>query len=224
MQLPLVDLSRDLEQPFELAPSKIICVGRNYRAHAAELGNEPPSEPLLFFKPPSSLLPAGEAIRRPDGFGRVDYEGELGVVIGQGGRRIPEDRALAHVLGLTCVNDVTCRDLQRRDDQWARAKGFDTFCPVGPRIVAGLDPGDLAIETRLNGEVVQSARTSLMMFSVARIIAFISEVMTLERGDLIATGTPAGVGPLADGDVVVVEIEGVGVLENPVQPDPSCPS
>lgn len=217
LHLPLVDGTR--ESIYELAPQKIIAVGRNYRAHAAELGNEAPAEPLLFFKPPSALIGPGAAIRRPSSFGRVDYEGELAVVIGQAGKRIPPGRALEHVLGVTCLNDVTCRALQKRDNQWTRAKGFDTFCPIGPRIVAGLDPGDLAIETRLNGEVVQSARTAHMVFSIADVIAYISAVMTLAPGDVIATGTPAGVGPIAAGDVVAVEIEGVGVLENPVEAD-----
>jgi 2-keto-4-pentenoate hydratase/2-oxohepta-3-ene-1,7-dioic acid hydratase in catechol pathway len=217
LRLPFVQSAG--ESSHELAPQKILCVGRNYRAHAAELGNQPPPEPLLFFKPPSSLIGSGAAIRRPAQHGRVDYEGELAVIIGSRGRRIRPKQALDHVLGVTCLNDVTCRELQKRDNQWTRAKGFDTFCPIGPRIVAGLDASDLAIETRLNGEVVQSARTSQMVFSIAEIIAYASAVMTLEPGDVIATGTPAGVGPLVPGDVVAVEIEGVGVLENPVEPD-----
>jgi 2-keto-4-pentenoate hydratase/2-oxohepta-3-ene-1,7-dioic acid hydratase in catechol pathway len=215
LRLPLVDAAG--ERSYELAPQKIIAVGRNYRAHAAELGNEPPPEPLLFFKPPSALIGHNDSIRIPFGHGRVDYEGELCVVIGRRGRRIPVDAALGHVLGITCLNDVTCRELQKRDNQWTRAKGFDTFCPIGPRIVCGLDAGDLQIETRLDGQTVQSGRTSQMVFSIPEIIAYISAVMTLQPGDLIATGTPAGVGRLEPGNRVAVEIEGVGVLENPVE-------
>lgn len=219
LQLPLVDVAGASDGAHELAPSKIICVGRNYRAHAAELGNDTPAEPLLFFKPPSSLIGPGAAIRRPDWVGRVDYEGELAAVIGRPGRRIDQSRALEHVLGYTCLNDVTARALQKSDKQWTRAKGFDTFCPIGPRIVCGIDPSDLAIETRLDGDIVQSGRTSQMVFSIPEIIAYVSRVMTLEPGDLIATGTPAGVGPLSVGSRVAVEIEGVGVLENPVESD-----
>ena len=201
-----------------VAPSKIVCVGRNYREHAAELGNEMPSEPLLFLKAPSAILKDGDAIELPIQSERVEHEGELAVVIGRRCRGVGEhEDPLAYVLGYTCLNDVTARDLQRRDVQFTRGKSFDTFCPVGPHIVTGLDPSDLSVQTRVNGEVRQSGRTSAMAFPVPFLIRYISQVMTLEPGDLIATGTPAGVGPLRDGDVVEVEVEGVGVLRNPVR-------
>jgi 2-keto-4-pentenoate hydratase/2-oxohepta-3-ene-1,7-dioic acid hydratase in catechol pathway len=203
-------------ESIDLVPSKIIGIGANYRAHAAEMGKDLPEEPLLFLKPPSALIGDGEAIERPSAYGRVDHEGELGIVIGQRGRRVPRDRALAIVLGYTCVNDVSVRDLQQKDKQWARAKGFDTFCPIGPRIVAGLDPNDLRITTRVNGEVRQDSRTSRMIFDPATLIAFVSAHMTLEVGDVITTGTPEGVANLVPGDVVEIEIEGIGVLRNPV--------
>lgn len=198
------------------APSKIIGIGQNYRAHAAEMGKGLPSEPLMFLKPPSALLAPGDAIVRPAGYARVDFEGELGVVIGRRARHVAVDDALAHVAGYVCVNDVTVRDLQAKDGQWTRAKGFDTFCPVGPRVVAGLDPRDLRLVTRVNGVVRQDARTSDLIFDVATLIAFCSRYLTLEPGDLISTGTPAGVGNLEPGDQVEVEIEGIGVLANPV--------
>jgi 2-keto-4-pentenoate hydratase/2-oxohepta-3-ene-1,7-dioic acid hydratase in catechol pathway len=198
------------------APSKIIGIGQNYRAHAAEMGKGLPSEPLMFLKPPSALLAPGVAIHRPAGYARVDFEGELGVVIGRRARQVAVDDALAHVAGYVCVNDVTVRDLQAKDGQWTRAKGFDTFCPVGPRIVAGLDPRDLRLITRVNGAVRQDARTSDLIFDVATLIAFCSRYLTLEPGDLISTGTPAGVGNLEPGDLVEVEVEGIGVLANPV--------
>jgi 2-keto-4-pentenoate hydratase/2-oxohepta-3-ene-1,7-dioic acid hydratase in catechol pathway len=199
-----------------LSPSKILGIGRNYRAHAAEMDADIPPEPLLFLKPPSALLEPGGVISRPRGYGRVDYEGELGVIIGKHAWRVPAAAALDHVLGYTCVNDVTVRDLQKSDRQWARAKGFDSFCPVGPSIVCGLDPTDLRITTRVNGDIRQDSRTSHMVFSVAEIIEFISRYMTLEPGDLIATGTPSGVGNLGAGDLVEIEIEGIGVLANRV--------
>lgn len=215
MQLPHVSVDgREVLTPW--SPSKIIGIGQNYRAHAAEMGKGIPSEPLMFFKPPSALLAPGAAIVRPDGYARVDYEGELGVVIGRRARRVSVDDALAYAAGYVCVNDVTVRDLQAKDGQWARAKGFDTFCPVGPRVVAGLDPRDLRITTRVNGAVRQDSRTSDLIFDVATLIAFCSRYLTLEPGDLISTGTPAGVGNLAPGDLVEVEIEGIGVLANPV--------
>lgn len=198
------------------APSKIIGIGQNYRAHAAEMGKGLPSEPLMFLKPPSALLAPGAAIVRPAGYARVDFEGELGVVIGRRARQVTVDDALAHVAGYVGVNDVTVRDLQAKDGQWTRAKGFDTFCPVGPRIVAGLDPRDLRLITRVNGAVRQDARTSDLIFDVATLIAFCSRYLTLEPGDLISTGTPAGVGNLEPGDLVEVEVEGIGVLANPV--------
>lgn len=200
----------------DLVPSKIIGIGVNYRAHAIEMGKGLPEEPLMFLKPRSAVIAGGEAIERPAGYERVDYEGELGVVIGQRARRVPRDRALDVVLGLVCVNDVTVRDLQKRDVQFTRAKGFDTFCPIGPRIVAGLDPSRLAIKTRVNGVVKQDSSTADLIFDVPTLIAFCSNHMTLEPGDVISTGTPSGVGNLAPGDVVQIEIEGIGVLENPV--------
>ena len=203
-------------EPFDLVPSKIIGIGQNYRAHAAEMGKGVPEEPLMFLKPRSALLSDGGAIERPSGYERVDFEGELGVVIGTRAQRITKDRALDHVLGFTCVNDVSCRDLQKKDGQWIRAKGFDTFCPIGPRIVAGLDPSNLKIQTRVNGAIRQDSTTSDLIFDVPALIAFCSEHMTLEVGDVISTGTPAGVGNLSVGDTVEVEIEGIGVLTNKV--------
>jgi 2-keto-4-pentenoate hydratase/2-oxohepta-3-ene-1,7-dioic acid hydratase in catechol pathway len=197
-------------------PTKILAVGLNYRTHAAEAGYDVPSEPLVFSKPPSSVIGPLEPIVYPILSQQVDYEGELAVVIGQRARNVPAERAHDFVLGYTCGNDVTARDLQRRDDQWTRAKGFDTFCPLGPCIVTDLDPTHLAIRSRVNGEIRQSASTADMVFGVAELIAYISQVMTLEPGDVILTGTPSGVGPLQPGDVVQVEIEGIGTLHNPV--------
>jgi 2-keto-4-pentenoate hydratase/2-oxohepta-3-ene-1,7-dioic acid hydratase in catechol pathway len=197
-------------------PSKVVCVGRNYREHAAELGNPMPTEPLLFLKAPSAIVGHGDTIELPSQSERVEHEGELAVVIGRRCRAVAED-PLSYVLGYTCVNDVTARDLQRRDVQFTRAKSFDTFCPVGPYVVTGLDPADLRVETRVNGEVRQSGRTSAMAFPVPFLIRYISSVMTLNPGDLIATGTPAGVGPLTDGETVEVEVEGVGMLRNYVK-------
>ncbi len=199
-----------------LHPTKIVGIGQNYRAHAAEMGKGIPEEPLMFLKPPSALIKDGDAIERPAGYERVDYEGELGVVIAKRARRVPRERALEYVAGYTCINDVTVRDLQKKDGQWTRAKGFDTFCPVGPRVVAGLDPSNLRIRTRVNGVVKQDSSTSDLIFDVPTLIAFVSQHQTLEEGDLISTGTPSGVGNLAAGDVVEIEIEGIGVLRNPV--------
>ena len=201
-----------------VVPSKIVCVGRNYREHAAELGNPMPSEPLLFLKAPSAVVGDGDTVELPSASERVEHEGELAVVIGRRARRLPaSEDPLAYVLGYACLNDVTARDLQRRDVQFTRGKSFDTFCPVGPFVVTGLDPTDLRVETRVNGDVRQSGRTSQMAFPVTHLLRYISDVMTLEPGDLVATGTPAGVGPLRDGDVVEVEVEGVGVLRNYVR-------
>jgi 2-keto-4-pentenoate hydratase/2-oxohepta-3-ene-1,7-dioic acid hydratase in catechol pathway len=197
-------------------PTKILAVGLNYRTHAAEAGYDVPSEPLVFSKPPSSVIGPLEPIVYPALSQQVDYEGELAAVIGQRARNVPPEKAHDFVLGYTCGNDVTARDLQRRDDQWTRAKGFDTFCPLGPYIVTDLDPAHLAIQTRVNGEIRQNASTADMVFSVAELIAYISQVMTLEPGDVILTGTPSGVGPLQPGDVVEVEIEDIGTLRNPV--------
>ncbi len=199
-------------------PGKIIGIGRNYRDHAAELGNTVPAKPLLFFKPPTAVIENGVAIVLPPESQQVDFEGEIGVVIGRPLRRATEADARAGIAGITCVNDVTARDLQRTEEQWTRAKGFDTFCPVGPRVVA-LDPrrfDELEVFCRVNGKERQHGRAPDMVFSIVALVSFVSHVMTLEPGDLIATGTPAGVGPLAPGDVVEVEIPGVGVLRNPV--------
>ena len=201
---------------FDLVPSKIIGIGQNYRAHALEMGKGIPEQPLMFLKPPSAILSNLDAIERPAGYERVDFEGELGVVIGKQARRVTREAALDHVLGFTCVNDVTVRDLQKLDGQWTRAKGFDTFCPIGPNIVAGLDPSKLAIATRVNGVTKQDSSTADLIFDVPTLIAFVSAHMTLEVGDVISTGTPAGVGNLAVGDVVEVEIEGIGILRNTV--------
>jgi 2-keto-4-pentenoate hydratase/2-oxohepta-3-ene-1,7-dioic acid hydratase in catechol pathway len=203
-------------EPVRFAPSKIIGIGQNYRAHAAEMGKGIPTEPLMFLKPPSALCGDGDPIGRPAGHVRVDHEAELGVVIGRRARRVRREDALDHVLGYVAVNDVTVRDLQQKDGQWTRAKGFDSFCPVGPRLVSGLDPADLRVLARVNGAVRQDSRTSDLIFDVPTLIAFVSQHMTLEPGDLISTGTPAGVGNLAPGDVVEIEIEGIGVLRNPV--------
>ncbi len=203
-------------ESFDLLPNKIIGIGVNYRAHAVEMGKGLPEEPLMFLKPRTAMIPAGAAIERPAGYERVDYEGELGVVIGARVRGVSRERALEAVLGFVCINDVTVRDLQKRDGQWARAKGFDTFCPIGPRIVAGLDPSSLRITTRVNGELRQDSSTSDLIFDVPALIAFASAHMTLEPGDVISTGTPSGVGNLTPGDTVTVEIEGIGALTNPV--------
>lgn len=200
-----------------VTPSKIVCVGRNYREHAAELGNKMPEKPLLFLKAPSSIIGDGDTIELPRESERVEHEGELGVVIGRRARHIPADEdPLSYVLGYTCVNDVTARDLQRKDVQFTRAKSFDTFCPVGPIITLDINPLDAEVTTRLNGDIKQRARTSTMAFSVPFLIRYIAEIMTLYPGDLIATGTPAGVSPIKHGDVVEIEIEGIGVLRNSV--------
>jgi 2-keto-4-pentenoate hydratase/2-oxohepta-3-ene-1,7-dioic acid hydratase in catechol pathway len=198
-------------------PSKIICVGRNYLAHAQELGNTVPAQPMIFLKPPSALLAPGDPIVLPPQSAQVEYEGEIGVVLLERIRDISVSAAERVRLGFTCVNDVTARDLQKTDGQWGRAKGFDTFCPVGPTVVEGLDWRSLEVTTRLNGTVKQHGRTPEMAYSIPAILSFISSVMTLEPGDLIATGTPAGVGRLATGDIVEVEVSGVGVLRNPVR-------
>ena len=217
-RIPLAQAS--LLPPVE--PSKIVCVGRNYREHAAELGNEVPQEPLLFFKPPSSLLPPGGTILRPKVSERTDHEGELGVVIARRCRLLTEsDDVRNYILGYTCINDFTARDLQNKDGQWTRAKGFDTFCPVGPVVADGLDPwAGVQVETRVNGDVRQSGNTQDFIFPLDVIIRYISQIMTLEPGDLIATGTPKGVGPAVAGDAVEVSIEGIGQLRNPVADRP----
>ena len=200
-----------------IRPSKIVCVGRNYREHAAELGNKMPDEPLLFLKAPSAIVASGDDIVLPGASQQVEHEGELGVVIGRIARNISsEEDPLSYVLGYTCVNDVTARDLQRKDVQFTRGKSFDTFCPAGPWIETDIDPGNVTVETRLNGEVKQKGNTADMAFPVAFLIRYISEIMTLYPGDLIATGTPAGVSRMKPGDVVEVEVAGIGVLRNRV--------
>lgn len=193
-------------------PSKIVCVGRNYAAHAKELGNDVPKEPLLFFKPPSAIVGPGASVELPKESERVEHEAELGVVIGKRVRRISRADAMSAVFGYTCVNDITARDLQKKDGQWARAKGFDGFCPVGPVIVTDFDPRDVRVRCLVDGETKQDGRTSNMIFDVATLVAHISDVMTLEPGDLIATGTPEGVSPLHRGQRVVVDIDGIGEL------------
>jgi 2-keto-4-pentenoate hydratase/2-oxohepta-3-ene-1,7-dioic acid hydratase in catechol pathway len=198
-------------------PRKIVCIGRNYAAHAAELGNEVPKDPLIFLKPSTAIVGPGDAIVLPKYSQRVEHEGELGLVMARRCSHLADDAdALSYVLGYTCVNDVTARDLQKSDVQFTRAKGFDTFCPVGPHIESELRPADLLVETLVNGAVRQSGRTSLMVFSPAFLVRWLSRMMTLEPGDLIATGTPSGVGPLVAGDTVEVRVEGIGVLRNPV--------
>ncbi|HEV8041650.1 MAG TPA: fumarylacetoacetate hydrolase family protein [Bryobacteraceae bacterium] len=200
------------------SPSKIVCVGRNYAEHAKELGNEVPAEPLIFLKPPSSLIASGDAIVYPKLSQRVDFEGELGVVMGKRARNVSSAEASGCILGYTCVNDVTARDLQKKDGQWTRGKGFDTFCSVGPCILRrdAADFESLRVQTFVNGEKKQDAPVTEMLFGVDDIIAYVSAFMTLEPGDLIATGTPPGVGPLQPGSKVQIVIEGIGVLENAV--------
>lgn len=197
-------------------PSKIVCVGRNYREHASELGNEVPTEPLLFFKPPSSLLSPGGKIRRPRLSERTDYEGELGLVISKSCYKLSEQEDVRpYILGYTCVNDFTARDLQNKDDQWTRAKGFDTFCPVGPLVTDEIDPwAGVRVQTQVNGQTRQDGNTRDFIFKLDVILRYISQAMTLLPGDLIATGTPKGVGPVVAGDVIEVSVEGVGTLRN----------
>jgi 2-keto-4-pentenoate hydratase/2-oxohepta-3-ene-1,7-dioic acid hydratase in catechol pathway len=198
-----------------VTPSKIVCVGRNYLEHAAEMGNKLPDEPLLFLKAPSSVIADGDCIELPPQSKQVEHEGELGVVIARRARNLSSSEdPLDYVLGYTCVNDVTARDLQRKDVQFTRAKSFDTFCPVGPFIVAGLDPTDLIVTTRVNGTIKQNGSTADMAFSVPFLIRYIAGIMTLYPGDLISTGTPAGVSPMNDGDTVEVEISEIGILRN----------
>jgi 2-keto-4-pentenoate hydratase/2-oxohepta-3-ene-1,7-dioic acid hydratase in catechol pathway len=199
-----------------VVPSKIVCVGRNYADHAKELGNEAPSEPIIFLKPPSGLLAPGGTIVRPPQSQLVHHEAELAIVIGREAKNVKRDAWRDFVRGFTCANDVTARDLQRKDVQFTRGKGFDTFCPIGPHIETDLDPADLRVVARVNGEVRQDGRTSQMIFSCAFLIEFITSIMTLVPGDVILTGTPAGVGTLESGDVVEIEIEGIGVLRNAV--------
>jgi len=197
-------------------PSKIIAVGLNYRDHAYELGMPVPDDPILFLKPQTSIIGPGDLIRYPAMSSRVDYEAELGIVIRERAFRVPRGDARKFVLGYTCSNDVTARDLQKKDGQWTRAKSFDTFCPVGPWIETDLDPDDILVESFLNNERMQSSRTSQLIFGIDHLVSFISHVMTLEPGDLIITGTPAGIGPMKPGDEIEVRIEGIGSLKNTV--------
>lgn len=199
-----------------VAPTKIVCVGLNYRTHIAEMGHDFPTEPVLFLKPSTSIIGPGVPIPIPPGVGRVDHEAELGVVIGRRTHNASREEAITNVLGFTCGNDVTARELQQKDGQWTRAKGFDGFCPLGPWVATDVDPSDLALECFVNGERRQSARTSDMLFDPYELVSFVSRVMTLVPGDVILTGTPGGIGPLKPGDSVEVRIEGVGSLVNPV--------
>jgi 2-keto-4-pentenoate hydratase/2-oxohepta-3-ene-1,7-dioic acid hydratase in catechol pathway len=198
-------------------PSKIVCVGRNYVEHAKELGNEVPKVPLIFLKPPSSIIASGETILLPPQSAQVEHEAELVIVIGKRGRHVTTEDARQYILGYTVGNDVTARDLQKTDGQWTRAKGFDTFCVFGPWIGTDFDPSDAVVTCRVNGQMRQMASTRDMVFSVPTLVAYISSVMTLEPGDLIFTGTPAGVGPLKPGDRVDVEVDGLGGISNPVK-------
>ena len=213
---PLVALA-DVKLLPPARPSKIVAVGLNYRDHAEEVKLRLPDEPLIFLKPSTAVIGPGDPIVLPPMSQRVDYEGELGVVIGKEAKNVHEEDADAYIAGYVCFNDVTARDLQYKDKQWTRAKSFDTFAPMGPFLVQGIDPSDLELTTRLNDEVVQSTRTSQLIFPVKTLIAFISRVMTLLPGDVIATGTTSGIGPMQPGDEVTVTIEGVGSLTNPVE-------
>jgi 2-keto-4-pentenoate hydratase/2-oxohepta-3-ene-1,7-dioic acid hydratase in catechol pathway len=198
-------------------PSKVIGIGKNYLEHAREMGSEPPAAPLMFLKPSTSVIGPGESVVLPALSSQVDFEGEIAVVIGRLSHEVPVERAMAAVLGFTCANDVTARDLQRSDGQWARAKGFDTFCPLGPWIATDSDPDALALETRVNGELRQSGHVRDLIHSIPELVAYATSAMTLLPGDVILTGTPAGVGQLADGDEVSVEVDGVGRLDHRVR-------
>jgi 2-keto-4-pentenoate hydratase/2-oxohepta-3-ene-1,7-dioic acid hydratase in catechol pathway len=201
-------------------PSKVVAIGRNYAEHAAELGNEVPEDPIIFLKPSTAVVGPRDPIVYPSEVSeRVDFEGELAVVIGRLCRQVPPERVPDVIFGYTCANDVTARDLQAKDGQWARAKGFDTFCPLGPWIETDIDPADLELTTIVNGEIRQNSRTSLLLHDVTALITYVSAVMTLLPGDVLLTGTPAGVGPLKDGDEVSVTIEGIGTLTNGVTSD-----
>ena len=198
-------------------PSKLVCVGLNYKDHAGEVGKALPPEPLLFLKPPSAVIGPGDPIRLPPGAGRIEHEAELGLVIGKRAHRVKAANAWDHILGLICVNDVTARDMQRKEPQYTRCKGFDTFAPIGPCIATGLGSGARLVEGLVNGRRRQSSSTALLIFPIEHIIEYITFVMTLEPGDIISTGTPEGVGPLVAGDSVTVKVDGVGELTNPVQ-------
>jgi len=198
-------------------PTKVVAIGKNYADHAREMGGEPPDEPVIFLKPSTSVIGPGDPVARPVKLSeRVDFEGELAVVIGRLCRDVPPERVSEVIFGYTCANDVTARDLQAKDGQWTRAKGFDTFCPLGPWIETGLDPSDLELTTTVNGEVKQHARTSQLLHDVTAVVRYVTSVMTLLPGDILLTGTPAGIGPLVHGDRVSVAIQGIGALTNPV--------
>ena len=199
-----------------VVPSKVVAVGKNYADHVKEMGGEAPSDPVLFLKPSTAVIGPDDPVRLPSLSAEVHHEAELAVVVGRLVREVPIERALEAVLGYTCANDVTARDLQRADGQWTRAKGFDTFCPLGPWVETDLDPDDLLVRCTVDGEVRQEARTSAMLHPVAELVSYVSAVMTLLPGDVLLTGTPAGVGPIVDGDVVEVTVEGIGTLRNPV--------
>ena len=198
-------------------PSKAVCVGRNYRAHVMETGSDIPEEPMIFIKPTTTIIANGESIVYPPISKSVDYEGELAIIIGATAKNVPADKVYDYIFGYTCANDVTARDLQRKDGQWTRGKGFDTFMPLGPCIETDIDPTHLPIRTLHNGKVVQESNTELFIFDIPRMISFITEVMTLLPGDVVLTGTPSGIGPMQPGDSVVVEIDGIGRLENTVK-------
>ncbi len=200
-----------------ILPSKVIAVGRNYAKHAAEFGNDVPSEPMLFIKPSTTVIGPNAAIRRPSGIGRVDFEGELAIVIGQPVKNVPVARAASVILGYTIANDVSARDLQKSDGQWGRAKGFDTFCPIGPWIETSIDASDLSLRAEVDGELKQDGRTSDLVHRIPELVEFVSGVMTLLPGDIILTGTPEGVGPIEGGQSVSITIEGIGTLTNPVE-------
>ncbi|ADJ43509.1 5-oxopent-3-ene-1,2,5-tricarboxylate decarboxylase [Amycolatopsis mediterranei S699] len=200
-----------------ILPSKVIAVGRNYAKHAAEFGNDVPGEPMLFIKPSTTIIGPNAAIRRPSGIGRVDFEGELAIVIGQPVKNVPAARAASVILGYTVANDVSARDLQKSDGQWGRAKGFDTFCPIGPWIETSIDASDLSLRAEVDGELKQDGRTSDLVHRIPELVEFVSGVMTLLPGDLILTGTPEGVGPIEGGQSVSITIEGIGTLTNPVE-------
>lgn len=217
--LHVIGTPRKLDQIRLLAPvtpGKLVCVGRNYAEHAAELGNEVPPEPLIFLKPSTTVIGPGEPVVYPAISERVDHEGELALVIGRRCRRIAEQDAAGVIFGYTVANDVTARDLQRKDGQWTRGKGFDTFAPIGPWVDTEFDPANRFVRCSVNGAIRQDGNTSLMIYSIGRVLAFVTQFMTLEAGDLVLTGTPAGVGPVQPGDVMTVEVEGLGALSNPV--------
>ena len=201
-----------------VVPSKIVCVGRNYREHAAEFNNPVPQEPIIFLKPPSSLLAPGDPIVRPSEVKRVDYEGELAVILSRECSQLRDgDDVTPYIAGYTCLNDISARDYQSLDKTWTRAKGFDTFCPLGPWIETELDAGNASVESRLNGKVMQRSDTSLLINSIPRLVEFVSRVMTLLPGDVITTGTPSGIGPMQSGDTVEIEVGGIGILSNTVR-------